>query len=167
MLIKFDLLNLELPNCLLCHVSRKHNYLTLPLHCRGRGQMGPVRPNGEGLHVISPVFTRPDSALHRIAWHWHWRQDHCLELADKGSGTVNVRRMVISAAIAPQNFFSCPTWCELWCQQCSGVTLNPCPRVSRDPRSCAHWYMSPQEPVWAGDMESADMQGTLHLAQVV
>ena len=29
MLIKFDLLNLKLPNCLLCHVSRKHNYLVV------------------------------------------------------------------------------------------------------------------------------------------
>ena len=32
---------------------------------------------------------------------------------NKGSGTVNVRRMVISTAIALEDFFSCPTVCEL------------------------------------------------------
>ena len=32
---------------------------------------------------------------------------------NKGSGTVNVRRMVISNAIALEDFFSCPTVCEL------------------------------------------------------
>ena len=95
MLIKFDLLNLKLPNCLLCHAN------TITWWCRG--QMGPVGQNKEELHVIPPVFIRPDSALHRMAWHWHWGQTGSL------SGTPwqrvrhreceIVRRLVISAAI--------------------------------------------------------------------